>query len=145
MPEMVIPKSSHDWLCVKKSLPNARSSIIISESDARTPYSYQGYMDFHGDLDRLFIRNYLTKLRPLSPNFVQTSSKLRLYYYNNYMTSSGLWNKLGCSFELLLCNVRGATARCASLVNPKPALWRWRFPCTALFGGEAHLFLMVRQ
>ena len=35
------------------------------------------YMDFHGDLDRLFIRNYLTKLRPLSPNFVQTSSKLR--------------------------------------------------------------------
>ena len=34
-------------------------------------------MDFHGDLDCLFIRNYLTQLRPLSPNFVRTSSKFR--------------------------------------------------------------------
>ena len=32
MPEMVVPKSSHDWFCSKKSSPNTRSTITISES-----------------------------------------------------------------------------------------------------------------
>ena len=32
MPEMVVPKSSHDRFCLKKSSPNARSTITISES-----------------------------------------------------------------------------------------------------------------
>ena len=32
MPEMVVPKSSHDRSCSKKSSPNARSTITIYES-----------------------------------------------------------------------------------------------------------------
>ena len=34
MPEMVIPKSSHDRSCSKKSFPSARSTITISVSGA---------------------------------------------------------------------------------------------------------------
>ena len=29
---MIVPKSSHDRFCLKKSSPNARSTILISES-----------------------------------------------------------------------------------------------------------------
>ena len=32
MPEMIVPKSSHDQFCSKKSYPNAGSTITISES-----------------------------------------------------------------------------------------------------------------
>ena len=32
MLEMILPKSSHDRFCLKKSSPNARSTITISES-----------------------------------------------------------------------------------------------------------------
>ena len=32
MPEMVVPKSFHDRFCLKKSFPNARSTITSSES-----------------------------------------------------------------------------------------------------------------
>ena len=32
MPEMVVPKPSHDRICLKKSSPNGRSTITISES-----------------------------------------------------------------------------------------------------------------
>ena len=32
MPEMVVPKSSHDRFCSKQSFPNARSTITVSES-----------------------------------------------------------------------------------------------------------------
>ena len=33
MPEMVVPKWFHDRSCLKKSSPNARSTITISESE----------------------------------------------------------------------------------------------------------------
>ena len=33
MPEMVVPKSSHDRFCLKKSSPKPRSTITISESE----------------------------------------------------------------------------------------------------------------
>ena len=33
MPEMVVPKSSHDRFCSKQSSPNARSTITICESE----------------------------------------------------------------------------------------------------------------